>query len=359
MTAPAHLLADVVAARAELGWRLQLAFAGLHPDSVRGLLEAHGAAGAVRRVTESVRHSARARQAAAVPAPQRVAQLAGVGIDVVFRGEPGYPPHLEELPDGPDLLFVRGRLPSTDPAVAVVGTRRCSAYGRNLAMAYGRAIAAAGWVLVSGLARGIDGAAHRGTVAAGGVGIGVLGCGLDIAYPREHKVLRDQLIDGGGAIVAEYPPGTPPEAWRFPPRNRIISGLARAVVVVEAAIKGGALITAAAALDQGTSVFATPGDIGRDSAAGTNRLIRDGAHPVLDPADLVAELELILGPARRSHSPQLKWDWAGISPAQLAVSRHIPVAAATSLLAQAEVAGELVRRGERYYPTGGEPAAGR
>jgi DNA processing protein len=245
-------------------------------------------------------------------------------------------------------LFTRGTVTSTS-VVAVVGTRRCTAYGRNLATAYGHAIAEAGWTLVSGLARGIDGAAHRGTVAATGHGIAVLGCGLDIAYPREHGALRDRLVELGGGVASEYPPGTPPEAWRFPPRNRIISGMAQAVVVVEAAVKGGALITANTALDQGVPVMATPGDIVRESSAGCNLLIRDGAQPVLDPADLVAELELILGPAAGT-ARATAWPWEGITIEAMADSRRMSIAEAAATLARAEAAGAVVRHGDSYYP---------
>ena len=158
------------------------------------------------------------------------------------------------------------------------------------------AIAGAGWVLVSGLARGIDGAAHAGTVTAGGAGIAVLGCGPDIHYPPEHRTLGDRLVEAGGAVVTEYPPGAAPEPWRFPLRNRIISGLSSAVVVVEAGVTGGALITAGYALAHGVPVFAVPGDVRRESSKGCNLLIRDGAHPVLDPDDLIEELSLVLGP---------------------------------------------------------------
>ena len=229
------------------GWRLQLAFAGIHPDTASALLDAHGPEGAVAAVARTSR-SDRAQREVLVPATQRVEQLMAAGFSVEFRGAIGYPRALGALPNAPDVLFVHGTDLAThsDRAVAVVGTRRCSPYGRNLAEAYGRAIAEAGWLLVSGLARGIDGAAHRGTVAGAGPGIAILGCGLDVDYPREHRSLADRLIDGGGSIVSEYPPGTPPEGWRFPPRNRIISGLSKAVVVVEAAVKGGALITAVA-----------------------------------------------------------------------------------------------------------------
>jgi DNA processing protein len=184
--------------------------------------------------------------------------------------------------------------------VAVVGTRRCTSYGRRIAEIYGRAIAAAGWPVVSGLARGVDGAAHMGTVAVGGTGVAILGSGIDVMYPREHAPLALDLIDNGGAVVSEAPPGSPPEAWRFPPRNRIISGMAGAVIVVEATVKGGALITAEAALRHGRQVFAVPGDIGRSSSEGCNLLIRDGAFPVLGPDDLLESLELVLGGAPRA-----------------------------------------------------------
>jgi len=347
-------LEDRLADDEVLGWRLQLAYAGLHPDATAVLLDAHGPEGAVARVRAARSGNTRAAEAAAIPAVARVEELAELGVAVRFRGGPGYPPHLGELPGAPDVLFVLGLWP-TGPTVAVVGTRRCTAYGRNLAAAYGHTIADAGWVLVSGLARGIDGAAHRGTVAASGKGAAVLGCGLDVAYPREHASLRDELLALGGAVVSEYPPGTPPEAWRFPPRNRIISGSAQAVVVVEAAVRGGALITASLALEQGVPVFATPGDVGKPAAAGCNLLIRDGAHPVLDPADLIAELELILGPvARRVAGPADQFPWEGITIDDLARSQGTSVADAAATLARAETAGAVARNGDRYYPTLGK-----
>ncbi len=281
--------------------RLQLAYGGLHPDRVRDLTAERGSAASILRAigAGSVRTTDRVRAAVAVDATVRRSELLALGVDFVAKGQSGYPEHLAELPDAPDALFVRGELPST-PGVAVVGTRRCTTYGKRLAAAYGRAIGEAGWCLISGLARGIDGAAHEGTVASGAKGVAVLGCGIDVAYPPEHAFLGRRLLDLGGAIVTEYPPGTPPEGWRFPPRNRIISGLAAAVVVVEAGVKGGALITAGTALIQGVPVFAVPGDVGRASSQGTNLLIRDGAHPVLDADDLIAELELILGPVKRT-----------------------------------------------------------
>ncbi len=277
--------------------RLRLAYAALHPDRTQKLLSEWGSAAAVVRALErgQIKASEAARAAVAVPAAERRHELAAMGVDLLLAGAPGYPPVLGDLPDAPDLLFVRGTIAEA-AAVAVVGTRRCSGYGRRLAESFGRAIAGAGWALVSGLARGIDGAAHRGTVAGGGPGVAVLGCGIDVWYPPEHRRLGEDLLSGGGAIVTEYPPGTRPEGWRFPPRNRVIAGLAAAVVVVEAARTGGALITAVMGAEQGRAVFAVPGDVDREASTGCNLLIRDGAHPVLGADDLVEELSLILGP---------------------------------------------------------------
>ena len=277
--------------------QLRLAFSGMHPGRVAKMVSTRGGASRALRAIERGGGDVPdlARVAVAVPAAERRAELAASGMAVVYLGGVGYPEHLARWEDAPDVLFVRGDLP-LEPGVAVVGTRKCTAYGREVATRYGTAIADAGWTLVSGLARGIDGAAHRGTVDAGGVGVAVLGCGLDVAYPREHLRLGEGLVSLGGALVSEYPPGTRPDGWRFPLRNRVIAGLCRAVVVVEAAVTGGALITANLAMEYGISVFAVPGDVDRDTSVGCNLLIRDGAHPVLDPADLIEELALILGP---------------------------------------------------------------
>jgi DNA processing protein len=280
--------------------RLRMAFSGLHPIRSRELRDRFGGAlGAVIAIERGrVKASDAIRGNVAVPADQRRAELASLGIDAVYREGAGYPDHLDVFEDAPDLLFVRGTLPK-NPGVGIVGTRRCTAYGLELAEAYGRAVAATGWLVVSGLARGIDGAAHRGMVSAAGVGVAVLGCGIDVTYPREHRRLGEQILEAGGAIVSEYPPGSRPDAWKFPPRNRIIAGLSAAVVVVEAAKTGGALITAVKAAEYGIPVFAMPGDVDRRTSEGTNRLIRDGAFPVLDPDDLIEELDLVYGLSHR------------------------------------------------------------
>ena len=201
------------------GDRLRLAYGGLHPDRVATLEPQLGGPAAVLRAIERgrVKVPAAARAAVAVPAGKRRAELTAAGITFLTKSDAGYPEHLAGLPDAPPGLFLRGDLPAV-PGVAVVGTRRCTRYGRELAESYGRAIAAAGWVLVSGLALGIDGAAHGGTVAAGGRGVAVLGSGLDVLYPKANTGLAGRLLSGGGAIVSEYPPDAQPLAWRFPPR---------------------------------------------------------------------------------------------------------------------------------------------
>ncbi|HEX6147980.1 MAG TPA: DNA-processing protein DprA, partial [Acidimicrobiia bacterium] len=205
-----------------------------------------------------------------------------------------YPVGLLDLEDRP-TLWQLGELLER-PGVAIVGTRRCTRYGVDLAEAFGLALARAGWTTVSGLARGIDTAAHRGCLRLSGHAVAVLGSGIDVCYPRENKPMYDQIVDSGGAILSEYPLGTPPDRWRFPARNRILAAISSAVVVVEAAATGGALITARLAAELGRPVFAVPGDVDRPMSEGCNRLIRDGAHPVLGSSDLIEELSLILGP---------------------------------------------------------------
>lgn len=227
----------------------------------------------------------------------------------VRRGGPGYPERLETIADPPAELWVRGMVPD-ETGVAIVGTRRATRYGLDIARAMGTAVALAGWPVISGLARGVDGAAHRGCLDGEGTGVAVLGSGLEVWYPPEHRPLGEELVSRGGAVISEYPPETRPEPWRFPARNRLISALSGVVVVTEAAKKGGALITARLAAEQGREVFAVPGDVSRSTSVGTNLLIRDGALPVLGPRDLIEALSLVLGapPAEADHAraPQLE-----------------------------------------------------
>jgi DNA processing protein len=212
------------------------------------------------------------------------------GIASLARRDPAYPPLLAELYDPPARLFVRGE-PGvlTRAAVAVVGARSCSAYGAQVARSLTRDLAAAGVTVVSGLARGVDGEAHRGALEGGGITVAVLGCGIDRDYPRSHSDLARRIV-ATGAVVSEYPAGVEPAPWRFPARNRIIAGLALATVVVEARERSGALITADFALELGRDVFAVPGEITSALSAGTNELLRQGAAPLTSVRDVLGAI---------------------------------------------------------------------
>jgi DNA processing protein len=264
-------------------------------------------------------------------------------------GDPGYPVGLFDLEEPPSL-FVRGEL-ANRPMVAVVGTRNCTRYGIELAESCGRTLAELDWHVVSGLARGIDAAAHRGMVARGGCGVAVLGSGLDYIYPRENKGLLEEVLRCGGAVVSEYPDGTPPDRWRFPARNRIIAAMASAVVVVESALTGGSQITAVLAAEMGRPVFAFPGDVDRPASVGTNRLIRDGAIPILGSEDLVEELALLPGfearPRALADSPL---PVAGTLLDELPALWNCSISQALSRLGEAEARGELRREGDRIFP---------
>jgi DNA processing protein len=209
------------------------------------------------------------------------------------RRDPGYPPLLAAIHDPPPRLWLRGDAPPDvllRPAVAIVGARACSAYGRAVARSLGRALAGAGVTVISGLARGVDGEAHRGALEAGGPTVAVLGCGIDRDYPAAHAELARRIVDGGGLVVSEYEAGVEPAPWRFPARNRIIAGLSRATVVVEARERSGALITADFALEEGREVLAVPGEITSSLSAGTNALLRLGATPVTGAGDVLEAL---------------------------------------------------------------------
>jgi DNA processing protein len=243
----------------------------------------------------------------------------------------------------PSHLWVRGRVPSIR-GVAIVGTRRCTEYGRSIARSLGYAVASAGWPVISGLARGIDAAAHIGTLEGGGEAFAVLGSGVDVIYPADNRDLATRILDHSGGLISEYPPGTPPAPFRFPARNRIIAGLSGAVVVVEAAVTGGALITARLALDQGKDVLAVPGDIVRATSEGCNLLIRDGAHPVLSAKDLIESLELILGRSPRVPVPPTITAGAD-SLEEILQTDDRPVGAVLADVMKAELAGRLQSKG--------------
>jgi DNA processing protein len=207
-------------------------------------------------------------------------RLMAGGIAIVTLVDRDYPERLKGIPDPPPALFADGTLPE-GPSVALVGSRKASATGIDTARVLGRALGERGVCVVSGLALGIDAAAHEGALEAGGPTVGVLGCGIDVVYPRSNRGLFER-VRANGAIVSEYSLGEPPLAWHFPARNRVISGLSDAVVVVEAGERSGALITADHALEAGRDVWAVPGSLGAPECRGSNKLIADGAEVLWD-----------------------------------------------------------------------------
>lgn len=219
-------------------------------------------------------------------------RLVAAGIQVMTWQDVSYPRRLKEIDQPPPVLYVRGEIKAEDEiAVAVVGTRRLTTYGRQIAEEIARGLAQNGVCVVSGMARGVDAVAHESALDSGGRTLAILGSGVDRIYPPEHRKLAERIARQG-ALVSDYPPGTEPDATNFPPRNRIISGLSLAVVVVEAGEKSGALITASFAADQGRDVFAVPGNIKAPQSVGTNRLIQKGAYPFMSVDDLLATLDI-------------------------------------------------------------------
>ena len=201
-----------------------------------------------------------------------------------------YPTRLLQITDAPYALYVKGRLPDKDVlSVAIVGARKCTPYGEGIALEYGEYLAENGLQVISGMARGVDGAGQRGALNGGGMTYGILGCGVDICYPREHIGLYMDIQDNGG-VISEQPPGRPPLPVYFPLRNRIISGLSDVILVMEAREKSGSLITADLALEQGKDVYALPGPVNSQLSQGCHRLIRQGAGILISPEDLLVEL---------------------------------------------------------------------
>jgi DNA processing protein len=219
-------------------------------------------------------------------------RIQSLGVQVLTWNDAGYPSRLKQIDQPPPVLYLRGSLlPEDEFAVAIVGTRRVTAYGRQVAGEVATILANNGVTIVSGLARGIDSIAHQAAMQAGGRTLAVLGNGVDRVYPPENRQLADQIMEHG-ALVSDYALGTLPDGINFPPRNRIISGLSIAVIIVEAGLTSGALITATFAAEQGRDVFAVPGNINAPQSQGTNRLIRDGAQPLLSAQDVLESLNL-------------------------------------------------------------------
>jgi DNA processing protein len=291
---------------------------------------------------------------------------ARLGAEVLVPSDPGYPPLLRNIPDPPPVLFALGNTTLLSrAALAVVGSRDHSSYGASVCRSLSAAAAEAGLVIVSGMARGLDAVAHAAALDAGGATIGVLGNGLGVVYPAANRALYDRVA-ADGLLLTEFPPGERPRVSSFPRRNRLISGLSRVTVVVEAAVGSGALITAGAALDQGREVMAVPGNITSAVSAGCNRLIRDGAAPVLEPADLlqhfpelgtvtrktavpsaIRALPEALLPEERQLADMFGLD--AVHPDELAMKSSRPIGEILGLISGLEIAGVIERCPGRLF----------
>jgi len=237
--------------------------------------------------------------AARVRAARALADAARLGLTAIPLGDERYSPWLAAIVDPPSVLWVRGKIPPFDrPAVAVVGSRQATPAGLQMGRALGQGLAAVGLTVVSGLARGVDGASHEGALGVGGLTIAVLGCGPDIVYPGEHRELATRVAASGG-VISEFPAGTSPQSHHFPLRNRIISGLSRAVIVIEAGERSGSLITAKMAMEQGREVMVVPGNVLSGRNRGGHSLIKDGARLVESVEDVLAELGIQRGSDKR------------------------------------------------------------
>lgn len=282
------------------------------------------------------------------------------GISVLTWDDQLYPKRLKEIDQPPPVLYTRGELLETDEwAMAVVGTRRVTAYGRQVAEDVAGVLARSGVTIVSGMARGVDTIAHRAALSAGGRTIAVLGSGVDRVYPPENRNLAEEIIQHG-ALISDYPLGTPPEGINFPPRNRIISGISLGVVVVEAGAKSGALITAGFAADQGRDVYAVPGNIMAPQSAGTNRLIQDGAQPLLNPQTILDDLKLTMLVEHRaarivlpSDATEVRlYELLGVEPLhvdEIRAKADLPIEQVSSTLALMELKGMVRQVGGLHY----------
>lgn len=266
-------------------------------------------------------------------------------MDCIHLGTTEYPPLLAEISDPPACIWTRGdRSILSATIVAVIGARAATPEGLSAAGDIAFDLARAGVVVVSGLARGVDAAAHRGALDAGGKTIAVLGTGIDRIYPPENELLHEEIASHG-LLVTEFAPGSPPEDWHFPRRNRIISGLSRAVVVVEAREKSGSLITARMAADQGRDVMAVPGTIVGGRNRGANALLRDGAKLVESAVDILQELGFDGGAPCRRQSPEV----VEFTVDQLAEQMKIPAGEALARLLEWELTGEVQRIGSGRF----------
>ncbi len=297
-----------------------------------------------------------------------MAQVEKNAIKILTWNDVDYPVHLKEIEQPPPVIYMRGDVTQEDGwAVAIVGTRAVTPYGRQVAEELATILAQNGVTVVSGLARGVDAIAHNSALRAGGRTLAVLGSGVDKIYPPEHRQLAEKIFLQG-AVISDYAPGTPPESANFPPRNRIISGLSLAVVVVEAGDISGALITAEFAVNQGRDVFAVPGPVNAPQSKGTNRLIANGARILLQPADVLEALDLTRNVERREVRRAVPSDateaallnYLGTAPVhvdEIRAQLNLPVEKISAALTMMELKG-MVRQvgGMNYVAVREEPA---
>lgn len=299
---------------------------------------------------------------------QYMANLQAQEIQILTWDDPNYPAHLKQIDQPPPILYLKGAFSPEDAwAVAIVGTRAVTAYGRQVTEEIATALAQNGVTIVSGLARGVDAVAHSAAVKAGGRTLAVLGSGVDRIYPPEHRALAEKIMLQG-AVLSDYAPGTPPESANFPPRNRIISGLSLAVVVIEAAETSGSLITASFAAEQGRDVFAVPGNIFAPQSKGTNRLIANGAKPLLAVNDILEALDLTRNIERREIRKALPADpteaalfqLIGAEPLhvdEIRAQTGLPIDRVSSTLAMMELKGMVRQVGGMQYVSVREESA--
>ncbi|MEJ5297460.1 MAG: DNA-processing protein DprA [Armatimonadota bacterium] len=295
-----ELLASMALACAELSARAWLVLRDKFGSS-KGILAAEDLAlAAVRGVSAQARARVETARKKLPEMPDLLDRLTAMGATAVPFTDPLYPPLLKQIADPPGLLFVRGELTEQDRfAVAIVGSRSPRPYGVQMARRLASDLASAGLTIVSGGARGIDGSAHDAAIRAGGRTIAVLGSGIDVAYPSEHRELFNRIAVSG-ALLSEFPPGAPPESWRFPRRNRIISGLSRGVIVCDAPEDSGSLITATCAAEQSREVFAVPGNVDTGHNRGAHRLLKEGAKLVESAEDVLEEFGIERSPERKA-----------------------------------------------------------
>ncbi|HEX9758606.1 MAG TPA: DNA-processing protein DprA [Nitrospiria bacterium] len=302
---------------------------------------------------------------------REVDEVNRLGIGLVSLTDSEYPSLLREIHDPPSLLYVRGKLHSEKPAIAIVGSRRATAYGRSTTDRFSRCLTEEGFLVVSGMARGIDGFAHRAALHAGGETLAVLGCGVNRVYPPEHRDLMTKIMDQGG-VLSEYSLETEPDAKNFPQRNRIISGVSLGTLVIEATAESGSLITARLSLEQGREVFAIPGNLGVKTSEGTNHLIKSGAKLVQGMDDILEEIVPQFRKVAKQHfgkstlksikshfkqedlpvDESILFDLVGVDPVhidELSSKSHFPSQKVSSLLLSMELKGAIQQMAGQFY----------